>query len=471
MIPWQESSFFFSLEDVHHALDKDVILFALADNGSEKKRKFDFTWFIPSIVKYRYLLLDVMIMACCVQILSLLVPFFFQVVIDKVIVHQGLSTLNVILFGLSGIYVFEFMLNLLRQYILSHTSSRIDVELGSELFRHLLKLLLSYFQTRRVGESVSRMRELENIRQFITGKGITAIFDVVFSALFIIVMGLYSFKLMLIVALSIPIYLMITLLLNPFIQQRLNDKFERSAENQNLLIEVINGIQTIKSMAIEPQLQRRWDHHLADYVKATFKSSVMTFLGQESITFMTKIFSLVTLFFAAKLVISEQLSMGQFIAFNMFSNRIAAPIIRLSNLWLEFQQTGIAVKRLSELADMPIEALPLTHTQLPQMRGEIHFEQVLFRYQQEGKPAIDHVSFHIKPNEIIGILGHSGSGKSTLIRLIQRFVLPEKGKILIDGVDISVLDLIWLRRQISVVQQETYLFQGSIRDKQSSLNF
>lgn len=426
--------------------------------------KFDFTWFIPSLVKYRKLLGEVLTVSLFLQLFALVSPLFFQVVMDKVLVHKGLSTLDVLVMGLVVVVLFESLLSALRAYVLSHTTSRIDVELGSRLFRHLLRLPLAYFQARRVGDSVARVRELENIRSFLTGQALTLVLDVVFSILFIAVMFLYSVPLTLIVLISLPLYSALILSVVPVLRGRLNEKFARGAENQSLLVETITGIQTVKANALEPAMARRWDNQLAGYVSASFKTQNLATWAHEGINLIGKLVNAATLWYGAKLVMDHELSVGQFVAFNMFAGRVSQPIMRMAQMWTDFQQTGISMQRLGDILDTRTEVPPSTAAQLPPIKGRITLDQVTFRYRPEAAPVLQGVGLDVRPGEVIGIIGRSGSGKSTLTKLVQRLYVPEQGRVLIDGIDISLVDAAQLRRQIGVVLQDNFLFNRSVRE-------
>lgn len=426
--------------------------------------KFDFTWFIPAIVKYRKLLGEVLLVSFVLQIFSLLTPLFFQVVMDKVLVHHGLTTLDVIAIGLLGIMVFETVLSGLRSYVFAHTASRIDVELGSKLFRHLVALPLSYFQARRVGDSVARVRELENIRSFLTGNTITLVLDVLFSVVFIAVMFFYSGWLTLVVVLSLPLYIMISLVITPLLRARLNESFTRGAENQAFLVETVNGIDTLKSMAVEPQITRKWDNQLAAYVSAGFKTQTLSTIANESVSLIGKLVTVATLWLGARLVIDGQLSVGQLIAFNMLAGRVAQPIMRLAQLWTNFQQTGVSVQRLGDILNTRTEMSQATRSALPTLKGHVEFDQLHFRYRPDGSEVLRSVSLVIPAGEVIGVVGRSGSGKSTLTRLLQRLYVPERGRVLVDGMDLALADVSSLRRQIGVVLQDNMLFNRSIRE-------
>jgi subfamily B ATP-binding cassette protein HlyB/CyaB len=442
--------------------DGHMLLFASRASLAGELARFDFSWFIPAVVKYRRLLLEVLGVSAVLQLFGLVSPLMFQVVMDKVLVNRAYSTLNVVCIALLVSSVFEVVLTALRNYVFSHTTNRIDVELGARLFRHLLTLPLAYFGARRVGDTVARVRELENIRSFLTGQALTAVIDLFFSFIFIGVMCIYSVWLTLIVVISLPVYAGISAALNPTLRARLNDKFARSADNQSFLVETVSGIETVKSMAVEPQFTRRWDNQLAAYVLAGFRVSNISNIGQQLIQLVGKIVTLLSLFFGAKLVIDGKLSVGQLIAFNMMSQRVAAPVLRLAQLWQDFQQIGISMRRLGDILNTRTE-LPPSRQAMPALQGNVSFENVKFRYRVDGPLILNDVSLEIKAGEIIGIVGRSGSGKSTLTKLLQRLYVPEGGRVRIDGMDLALADPAWLRRQIGVVLQENLLFNRSIR--------
>lgn len=442
----------------------ELILLSSQASQAAELAKFDFTWFIPSIVKYRKLLGEVLLVSFVLQIFSLLTPLFFQVVMDKVLVHHGLTTLDVIAVGLLGIMLFETALSGLRTYVFAHTASRIDVELGSRLFRHLVTLPLAYFQARRVGDSVARVRELEHIRSFLTGNAITLVLDILFSVVFIAVMFFYSGWLTLIVVVSLPLYVLVSVLITPMLRSRLNESFARGAENQAFLVETINGIDTLKSMSVEPQITRKWDNQLAAYVSAGFKTQTLSNIANESVSLIGKLVTVATLWLGARLVIDGQLSVGQLIAFNMLAGRVSQPIIRLAQLWTNFQQTGVSVQRLGDILNSRTELSQATRSALPALKGHVEFDQVQFRYRPEGSEVLRGVSLNIEAGEVLGVVGRSGSGKSTLTRLLQRLYVPERGRVLVDGMDLALADVSSLRRQIGVVLQDNMLFNRSIRE-------
>ena len=426
--------------------------------------KFDFSWFIPSIVKYRRLFGEVLVVSLFLQLFALVSQLFFQVVMDKVLVHRGLTTLDVLVIGLTVVVLFESLLTTLRTYLFGHTTSRIDVELGARLFRHLVSLPLAYFQARRVGDSVARVRELENIRGFLTGNALTLVLDMSFSVVFIAVMFAYSVPLTLIVLVSLPLYVALSAVLVPVLRARLNEKFARGAENQALLVETVSGIQTVKANALEPAIAKRWDDQLAAYVSASFRTQTLASYGHEGINLIGKLVSAAMLWYGARLVMDQQLTVGQFVAFNMFAQRVAQPIMRIAQLWTDFQQTGISMARLGDILNTRTEVPPSTAAQLPPLQGRIQFDAVTFRYRPEAPPVLQALSIDVTAGEVVGIVGRSGSGKSTLTKLVQRLYVPEQGRVLVDGSDISLIDAAQLRRQIGVVLQENLLFNRSVRE-------
>ncbi|MBF0213805.1 MAG: type I secretion system permease/ATPase [Magnetococcales bacterium] len=430
------------------------------------KRHFDVTWFIPALIKYRKLLGEVLLSSFFLQLFALISPLFFQIIIDKVLVHQGFSTLHVLTFGLVVISIFESLLGGLRSYIFSHTTNRIDVELGATLFSHLLELPLSYFGVRRVGDTVARVRELENIRNFLTGTAVTVVVDFFFTFVFIGVMLLYSPMLTGLVLLSIPFYVALSLLVTPVLRSRLDEKFKRGAESQAFLVESVAGMETIKSLAVEPQMRRHWEQQLAAYVQAAFKASNLANIAGQSAQFINKFNSALILWFGAYLVMDKHLSVGELVAFNMLAGRVSGPILRLASLLQEFQQTRLSLERLGDVLNSPGErpANQAGKVSLPTITGRVSFERVTFRYRHDGPEVLSQLSFEIPAGQVIGIVGPSGSGKSTLTKLIQRLYVPESGRVLVDGVDLAMVDPAWLRRRIGVVLQENYLFNRSVRD-------
>jgi subfamily B ATP-binding cassette protein HlyB/CyaB len=425
---------------------------------------FGFKWFWPSIWRYRKPIGHVLIASLVVQIFALITPIFFQVVIDKVLAHRSYSTLFVIVIGLILIGLFDVVLQHLRAYALNHTTNRIDVELGQRLFAHLMRLPLAYFETRAAGQTVARMRELETIRSFLTGQGLFSALDLLFAIVFIAVLFMYSWNLALIVVLTIPIYLLIAAFVRPPLKDKIEEKFNRAALSQQFLVESVVGVQTIKASAIEPVMRQQWEERLAAYVKSSFDATMLGTLGQNAIQYVDKVSRALLLLFGAKAVIDGELSVGALVAFNMIAAQVAQPILRLSQLWQDFQQVQVSVARLGDILNTPTEPVSQAMANLPPPKGQIEIRNVSFRYRNGGPEVLKNVTLGIRPGEVIGIVGPSGSGKSSLTKLVQRLYLPHEGQILVDGVDIAQADPAWLRGHIGVVLQENLLFNRSLHE-------
>ena len=399
------------------------------------------------------------------QLFALLTPLFFQVIIDKVLVHKAVTTLHVVAVGMLALVVFEVILGGLRTYLFSHTTSRIDVVLGAEMFRHLVRLPLAYFEARRVGETVARVRELETIRQFLTGSTVTVVIDLFFTVVFIAVLFFYSAWLTLVVLAVIPFYVFLSVSVTPVFRARLNEKFNRGAENQSFLVETINGIETVKAMAVEPAMQRRWEEQLAGYVRASFRTGTLSNVAGQMAAFLNKLVTVAILWLGAHLVMAGELSIGQLIAFNMLAGRVSGPLLRIVQLWQEFQQAGISLDRLGDVLNTPPEpSYNPNRTTLPALAGHIVFDNVTFRYRPDGPEILKRLALDIPAGSTVGVVGRSGSGKSTVAKLVQRLYVPEAGRVLVDGVDLAQIEPAWLRSRIGVVLQENFLFNRTVRD-------
>jgi ATP-binding cassette, subfamily B, bacterial HlyB/CyaB len=442
-----------------------LVLMTRRASLGELARRFDAAWFLQAMSKYRRIFTEVLVASFFLQLFALVTPLFFQVVTDKVLPHRGFTTLDVLAIGLIGVGIFESALTALRTYIFAHTCNRIDVELGARLFRHLVALPVSYFETRRAGDSVARVRELETIRNFLTGSALTLVIDLVFIFVFLAVMFYYSPKLTFIVLGSFPFYMSLSASVTPVFRRRLEEKFERNAENQSFLVESVTAIETIKAMAVEPQMQRRWEEQLASYTRSSFSVLSLGNYASQVVQFISKVITAMILYFGAHLVIDGKMSIGELIAFNMLAGRVAQPVLRLAQIWQDFHQVRISIERLGDILNSaPEPAYSASRAALPPIRGDIRFEHVTFRYRPGGPEVLKGVTLHIPRGQMLGVVGASGSGKSTIAKLIQRLYVPESGRVLVDGIDLGVVDVAWLRRQIGVVLQENVLFNRSIRD-------
>ncbi|MGS2723797.1 type I secretion system permease/ATPase [Porticoccus sp. GXU_MW_L64] len=444
----------------------DLILLTPRNTASVGKHStFNLSWFIPSLIKYRKLFGEVVLVSFFLQLFALVTPLFFQVVMDKVLVHKGFTTLDVLAFGFVVVALFDAVLGGLRTYLFSHTTNRVDVELGARLFNHLVSLPLAWFEARQVGQSVARVRELDTIRNFITGSALTLVIDLFFTIVFFAVLWYYSPTLTWIVLGTLPFYIALSVFITPILRRRLDQKFKHGAINQAFLTEAVSGVETLKAQAVEPQMQRRWEDQQSKYVTASFRAQNLNNVANQIAGFINKITTLLLIWWGAHLVIAGDLTVGQLVAFNMIAGRVSGPILKLVQLWQDFQQAGISLKRLGDILNTPKEpGFNPNRSTLPQLQGKVSFDSVKFRYRPDGPVILDNLQLNVQPGEIIGIVGRSGSGKSTLTKLVQRLYVPEGGRVLVDGVDLNMVDTAWLRRNIGVVQQESFLFNRTVRE-------
>lgn len=408
--------------------------------------------------------MQVLLATFVVQSFGLMVPIFTQVVIDKVLVHHSLSTLNVVATAFLAVITFEFLLNLARNYVFVHTANRIDAKLGSKLFSHLMALPMSYFENRKVGNIITRIRELDSIREFITQKSVSVVLDMIFGFVFVIAMGIYSLKLLAIVLGFVLVNAILFVSITPQLRKRLEDKFIQGAKSNSFLVEAITGILTIKGLSIEGQLKKKWEDHLGNFLRSNFNLTNFSHISSSFSTLFNKLMTLSILFVGVSLVIDKQITVGQLIAFQMFSGQFAGPIMRLVGLWNELQQNLLAVDRLGDILNSPSENMGSNNLTLPKIRGELKIKDLSFRYRPDTPDVLKKLNLTLNQGESLGLVGRSGSGKSTITKLIQRLYLPNQGQIILDGVDIRHLDSGWLRYNIGVVLQENYLFSGTIKE-------
>ncbi|TCM07349.1 type I secretion system permease/ATPase [Sphingomonas sp. PP-CC-3G-468] len=444
--------------------DGEIVLVTTRESSNGSQRKFDVTWFIPQIVRYRRLIGEVLLITLALNLLGLAAPLFFQNIIDKVLVHNTLATLQVLSIGFVVVSLWEVAFGWLRTRLYSETSQKLDVELGAKLFRHLLGLPLAYFEGRRVGDTVTRVRQLESVREFLTNASLSVLIDPAFAIVFLVAMWVYSSTLFWIVALTIPAYVVVSLLVTKPLRLRLDEKYERGAANNALLVESVSGMQTVKAAAVEPQWQERWEKQLAGYSAANQRVINLGNTGSQAVQLISKLSLAAILFFGAREVIEGALTVGGLVAFNMFAQRVSGPVIRMAQLWQDFQQVRLSIDRLGDVLNAPVEPGAGSRIALPKLKGAIRFEHVNFRYGLDGPWTLEDITIDLPAGSTLGIAGSSGSGKSTLTKLLQRMYTPAGGRILVDGVDVAQVDPTWLRRQIGVVLQENLLFNRSIRD-------
>jgi ATP-binding cassette subfamily B protein len=440
------------------------VLLLTATKATPQKR-FGIEWFVPYLSRYRRVLIEVFLASFFVQLAALANPLITQIIIDQVIVQDSVSTLHIFGTLLLVIGFFEVVLTTLRTYLFVDTTNRIDMGLGSEIIDHLLRLPLSYYQRRPVGELSTRINELENIRKFMTGTALTVGLDALFSVIYIIVMLFYSWQLTLVGLGTIPIFIVLTVISSPIVRKQLRQKAERNAETQSYLVEVISGIQTVKAQNIELRSRFSWQERYATYVSTGFKTVIASTLANSASNFLNKISSLSVLWMGAYLVVQGELTLGELIAFRIISSYVTSPILRLAQLWQSFQETALSLERLSDIVDTPQEAeQDRNNIPLPAISGAVRYENIFFRFKSDGPLQLCNVNLDFKSGEFIGIVGQSGAGKSTLTKLLIRLYEHESGRIVIDGYDISKVELYSLRRQVGFVPQDTLLFEGTIQE-------
>ncbi len=428
--------------------------------------KFGLSWFIPAVKKHRKVLIEVLVASLFVQLFGLANPLMTQLIIDKVINQNSPATLNTFGALLIAMAIVEAILTALRTNLFVDTTNRIDLSLGSEIIDHLLRLPLSYYEKRPVGELATRINELENIRQFLTGTALTVVLDAIFSVVYIAVMLFYSPLLTLVALATLPAFAILTWIVSPIVRKQLRVKAERNAETQSYLVEVVGGIQTIKAQNIELRTRWQWQQRYARYVSAGFKTTTTSTNAGAVSGFLNKFSSLLLLWVGAALVLDKQLTLGQLIAFRIIAGYTTQPLLRLVQLWQSFQETALSLERLGDIIDTPQEVTEedLNNIPLPSIEGAVKFENLNFSFPGSAALQLNNVNLAFEPGQFIGIVGLSGSGKSTLMKLVPRLYAPKSGRILIDGYDINKVELYSLRRQVGVVLQDTLLFNGTIQE-------
>ena len=373
----------------------------LAHKTLNSQIKFGFAWFYKRMLSFKRVVFEVLLASFIMQLFGLVTPLFTQVVLDKVLTHHSISTLNVIAFAFLATIIFEMLLSLSRNYIFAHTTTKIDARLGSELFSHLALLPMTYFENRKVGNIVARVRELDSIREFIANKSVSVLLDILFSFVFVFMMLLYSVKLTLIAIAFISVIAAIYFFITPVLRRRLEDKFQMGAASNSYLVEAVTGMQTVKSLAIEGSMQKMWEENLGRYVRSSFNLSNLSNVASGFASALQKLMTLCILYFGVGLVIEGKLSVGQLIAFQMFAGQFSAPVMRLVGLWNEFQQALLSVDRLGDILNTPTEQSTDKPIALNNIEGDIKFDAVNFRYRPDLNLVLKDISFHVSPGKSV----------------------------------------------------------------------
>jgi len=429
--------------------------------AGDQSEKFSFWWFVPSLLRYKKVLIEVFIASFFVQLFGLANPLLTQVIIDKVLGQRSIDTLNVLGIFMVGVALFEALLTSLRTYLFVDTTNRIDLTLGSEVIDHLFRLPLGYFDKRRVGDIAGRINELANIRQFVTGTALTVVLDAVFSVVYIAVMVTYS----LVLTFTVPFFTALILFVSPIVRRLLRKRAERYADAQSYLVETLNGIQTVKAQNIELTSRWNWYERYARYMNAGFRTILTNTAASSVAGFLNKLSGLLLLWVGAYLVLQNELTLGQLIAFRIISGNVTGSLLRFVQVWQSFQEVGMSIERLRDILGSEPESddSDRLNIPLPNIEGQVTFEEVCFRFNPSGPLQVANVNLEYAAGSFVGIVGQSGSGKSTLMKLVQRLYPPESGRIQIDGYDISKVELYSLRRQIGVVLQDTLLFNNTVK--------
>lgn len=469
--PGNETSQQSSRQELMTGLEPVLYLFtpkaeAIRDEDGVKATKpksFSFRWFIPEIFKHRKVWRDILMASLVLQLVGLATPLFTQVIIDKVIVHQTQSTLIAIGVGLALAVLFTAIFTWVRQYLVLHTGNRIDAVLGSRVFSHLLKLPIPYFANRPTGTLVARLNGIEAIRQFLTGATVMLLLDLPFMIVLLSVMFWYSWQLSLIAIVLLTLLTILSLLVTPMFRERLNQQFLLGARNQAFVTEYVSGMDTVKSLQLEPQLEKKYGNYLADFLAAGFDTKKLANHYNTIANALEQIQTLSILIVGALLVMqNDGFTIGMLVAFQMFASRLSQPILSMVGLYQEYQQANLSVQRLGDLMDAPAEPYSILPTRSGSGPGHIIVDNVSFRYSEDHPWLYRDLSFTFLPGKTTLIMGPSGSGKSTLAKLLLGFYRASDGQILLDGQDIRHFSANELRSKYGIVPQETRLFSGTL---------
>lgn len=443
----------------------ELLIFSASLSWTYIKKQYNLDWFLRVVNRYKKPLIEVLIASFFLQVMGIVFPLITQVIIDKVIGNDGLSTLTVIGCSMVGFFFMQSLLTGLKTYILNHTTNKLDAILGTRLFRHLISLPLPYYENRRVGELLMRIDSLERVRSFFTGSGLMSVLDVVFSIVFVAFMLWYSVPLTLIALLTIPLY-MLQLWALPIIRGKLSGIWRTRVASQAFLVESITNIETVKALAVEPQFVNRWENLVARYIRTMFEMEKFKLFIETFRSMVEATITMAILWYGGHMVMDGEFTLGQLIAFQMISRQALGPLSNLLMMWWHIIMLKFALGLIGDILNTPME--PVVHEMgkrgADRIDGAISLSNVSFRYRVDLPLVLKNVNLTVQPGQKIGIVGRSGSGKSTLTNLVQNLYIPEEGNIVIGGVNTREANLSWLREQIGVVMQENYLFNSSVRD-------
>jgi ATP-binding cassette, subfamily B, bacterial HlyB/CyaB len=464
-----------ALHDFDAHFEQTVLLAARKapplDDPDAAKSTFGFRWFVPELARHRGIWRDVLLASLAIQLVGLATPLFTQVVIDKVVVHQTQSTLVAVAAGLGIFLVFNAAMTWMRQYLVLHTGNRVDAVLATQVFGHLFRLPLPYFEHRPTGTTVARLHGVETIREFITGAAISFVLDLPFLVIIVAVMFAYSWQLSLIAVGVVAALSLVSLLVTPVLRAKLNHQFMLGARNQAFVTEYLSGVETVKSLQFEPVLERRYGDYLSAYLAAGFGTRSLSNTYNVAANALEQLMTLALLVAGALLVMrNDGFTIGMLVAFQMFAGRMAQPMLRIAGLWQEFQQASVAVRRLGDIMNAPAEPYSLLPARAPGGAGALEVQGLSFRYSERHPYLFRNLSLAIKPGELVVIGGPSGSGKSTLAKMLLGFYQPADGRLLLDGRDLRHLSANELRQSFGVVPQETLLFSGTVYDNLAMAN-
>ncbi len=434
--------------------------YAIAD----PEQPFGFRWFIPEIIHQRRLFAEIAVAALFLYALGLATPIFFQLVIDKVLVHQSYATLSVLAVGVGVALLFEAVFVFLRRYLLVYATNRIDIRVATRTFRHLLDLPITFFEQASAGVLVKHMQQASRIREFLTGRLFLTLLDAMSLLVFVPVLFLYSpFLAMIVLGFSALIGLVVALLIAPF-RKRLAALYAAEGARQGLLVETMHGMRTLKSLAMEPLQRRVWDDRSAQTINTRFKVETISITAQSVTGLVEKLMAVAIIGAGALQVFDGTMTVGALIAFNMLAGRVSGPLVQIVTMVHEYQEVALSVRMLGEVMNQKVERAGRSEGLRPELAGAIEFENVAFRYRQDDAFALDDLTFAAPDGSILGVVGRSGSGKSTVTRLIQGLYPIQQGLIRIGGHDVRELDLNHLRRSVGVVLQDNFLFRGTVRE-------